>query len=272
MRFPGTKLYRKLRYRKGFGIHSPFVYNLITKVIEEKSQYYAFREIENFHSELLKKKDFIAEITAKETQSSNYGAFLFRMINFFKCDTVIQVGCSTGVMSLYLVMASPVKSKYFLLEERTNLLNSVRNFLSARSLKGISFLEGDYPENIKSFQVSEKKADLIFINSIPEGIETDKFYSLIKPLISKTTILIIDNITKDKQKRNLWLKVQETDEVRITINLYSAGILFFNDKYPKKNYKAYLNNGKKQSIYKNRRYRTYISRWRKKSIKNKHAH
>ena len=28
-------MYRGIRYRKGFGVHSPFVFNLITKVIEE---------------------------------------------------------------------------------------------------------------------------------------------------------------------------------------------------------------------------------------------
>jgi len=38
----GILLYRGIRYRKGFGVHSPFVFNLITKVIEERCQYYSF--------------------------------------------------------------------------------------------------------------------------------------------------------------------------------------------------------------------------------------
>ena len=33
-------LYRGIRYRKGYGVHSPFVFNLITKVIEEHCSYY----------------------------------------------------------------------------------------------------------------------------------------------------------------------------------------------------------------------------------------
>ena len=46
----GILLYRGIRYRKGFGVHSPFVFNLITKVIEERCQYYSFYDIELIRS------------------------------------------------------------------------------------------------------------------------------------------------------------------------------------------------------------------------------
>ena len=49
----GLLLYRGIRYRKGFGVHSPFVFNLITKVIEEQCPYYSFGDIELIRKQLL---------------------------------------------------------------------------------------------------------------------------------------------------------------------------------------------------------------------------
>ena len=53
----GILLYRGIRYRKGFGVHSPFVFNLITKVIEERCQYYSFYDIELIRKQLLFQDD-----------------------------------------------------------------------------------------------------------------------------------------------------------------------------------------------------------------------
>jgi hypothetical protein len=36
----------RFRRKRGYGIHSPFVFELVTSVIREKAEYYAFREIE----------------------------------------------------------------------------------------------------------------------------------------------------------------------------------------------------------------------------------
>lgn len=53
----GSLLYRSIRYRKGFGVHSPFVFNLITKVIEEKCSYYSFYDIELYVSSYYSRKE-----------------------------------------------------------------------------------------------------------------------------------------------------------------------------------------------------------------------
>ncbi|GHT41969.1 hypothetical protein FACS189437_09510 [Bacteroidia bacterium] len=269
---PGIKLLRKIRYRKGFGVHSPFVYNLITKVIEEKTSYYAFEEIENFRKKLLTGNDESSIITAKETQSANYGAFLFRMVNFFKCRNVIQIGGTTGVMGLYLAMASRTQTDCYLLEERPDLSQPVMEFALAHNLNKLHYITGNYQINLKVLHSMLPEADLIYINQFPESMKTEDLIHLCTPFIQKKSILILNNIVKNRAMRNFWQSIKNHPQSRVTMDLYALGIVFFEDKLPKRQYKTYFNDGKKQNLHTHGRRRLYFVGRRKKSSKNQRAH
>ncbi len=91
----GALLYRCIRYRKGFGVHSPFVFNLITKVIEEKCSYYSFYDIELLRKQLLQTRS-IGEIVKRESIRAKHGALLFRLTNYFKSKNILQIGTTMG--------------------------------------------------------------------------------------------------------------------------------------------------------------------------------
>jgi predicted O-methyltransferase YrrM len=272
MRISDIKIYRKIRYGRGYGIHSPFAYNLITKVIEEKSSFYAYKEVENFRKKLLAGNDELSLITAKETQHPNYGTLLFRIVNFFKCRNVLQIGCSTGVLSLYLALASHTQGKCYLLEERFGLLQSLKDYALAHNLQKFRYIERNYIESLQKLHATFPEADLIFINLHSDSAEMEKILYLCMPFIKKTSILILNDIKKNKKMKNLWIKIKEYAQTRISIDLYALGIVFFDDKLPKRHYKVYFNHGKKQNLHKKRRRGLYFFSRRKKSSKNQFTH
>jgi precorrin-6B methylase 2 len=269
---PAIKLYRKLRYRKGYGVHSPFVYSLITKVIEEKASFYAFDEIEKLRKGIIAERNFLSRLTFRETQHRNYGALLFRMVNFFKCRTVLQIGGSSGIMSLYLAMASPRNCHCYVLERRSGLLGRVKKFADVQALNGLHFMEGDYKENLKSLSATLLQVDLLFINDLSVCPDIEQLFAIFDSFIYAKTVLIINNIEKDNKMRTLWQKVKKHSRSRVCIDLYALGVVFFDDKLPKKHYKTYFNYGTKQNLYKNWRRRLYIFDWGKKSVQNKFSH
>jgi len=266
------KLYRKLRYRKGYGVHSPFTYNLITKVIEEKTPYYVFEDIENFRKELLKSESFFKIPTLQETQSKNYGALLFRLINFFKCCTVLQIGSSTGVMSLYLALPLRNSCDCYLLEERTGLLNSVRAFAENHSLKNLHWMEGAYAENLRRLKPEIALFDFIFINTMGDAEKTHEALRLTETFIHQNTVMIIDNIQRDKSMKKLWQEIKSREDVGLTVDLLSLGLVFFNTQLHKQHYKNYFDDGKKQNLYKKRRRRFNFPGRRKKGVQSQSAH
>ena len=114
----GVLLYRGLRYRKGFGVHSPFVFNLITKVIEEKASYYCLDDIELIRKQMLYREEMITcpkywrkgkaysltigQIVKQLAIKSKHGALLFRLTNYFHPKEILQIGASMGLSTLYL--------------------------------------------------------------------------------------------------------------------------------------------------------------------------
>jgi len=266
------KLYRKLRYRKGHGVHSPFIYNLITKVIEEKTPYYFFEDIENFRKELLNAENPVNTITAKETQPKNYGALLFRLVNFFKCRNVLQIGSSTGLMSLYLALPLRNSCECYAMEERVGLLGTILIFAEKYSLTNLHCVEGAYSGNLNQLNTENNPFDLIFINTKGDYEKTFKALNLTEKFIYPETIMVVDNIKRNKSMRKLWQEIKNRSDVRLTIDLLSLGLVFFNPKLHKQNLKNYFDDGKKQNLYKKRRRRFNFLSWRKKGVKSQSPH
>jgi predicted O-methyltransferase YrrM len=262
------KFYRKLRYRKGYGVHSPFIYNLITKVIEEKTPYYFFEDIENFRKELLNAENPVNTITAEETQPKNYGALLFRLVNFFKCCNILQIGSSTGLISLYLAMPLRKNCECYALEERIGLLEPILIFAEKYTLTNLHCLEGAYTNNLNRLNPEIASFDLIFINAKGDSEKTLEALNLIGKYIYPETIMVIDNIKRNKSMKKLWQEIKNRSDVRLTIDLLSLGLVFFNTKLHKQHYKNYFDDGKKQNLYKKRRHRFNFLSWRKKGAKS----
>ena len=266
------KLYRKLRYRKGFGVHSPFIYNLITKVIEEKMPYYVFDDIENFRKELLNREGLTKVLTSRETQHKNYGALLFRLVNFFKCRNVLQIGSSTGVMSLYLALPLRNSCECYALEERPDLLEYVRTFAENFSLKNLHFMEGDYAENLLLLKTGNASFDFIFINTKGNSEKTSQAFSLVETFISGNTVMVIDNIRNDKAMKKQWQEIKNRPDVSLTIDLFSLGLVFFNIQLHKHHHKNYFDDGKKQNLHEKRRRGLHVLGRRKKTIQSRFTH
>ena len=90
--------YRFLRYRKGFGVHSPFAFALITRVINERWGFYCYDDIELIRRQLVHK----GSTGVRREIKCSHGQLLFRVVNYFKPKRILQIGSPAGIATLYL--------------------------------------------------------------------------------------------------------------------------------------------------------------------------
>src|SRR5689334_24934064 len=108
---------------KGHGTHSPFVFEFITKVLNDKSGYPEYAKVEELRNQLLQDEtilnveDFgagssvsktnqrtISSIAKNAAKSKKLGQLLFRMVKFYQPSTILELWTSLGITSCYLVL------------------------------------------------------------------------------------------------------------------------------------------------------------------------
>jgi predicted O-methyltransferase YrrM len=188
------------------------------------------------------------------------------LVNFFKCQTVLQIGGSTGLMSLYLALPLRNSCNCYVLEERTGLLKSVQAFAETHSLKNLHWQEGVCTESLQRLKQEIDSFDFIFINARCDSEKTREAIRLIETFICPDTVMVIDRIRRDKAMKKLWQEIKNRPDVRLTIDLFSLGIVFFNPRFHKQHYKNYFDDGKKQNLYEKRRRGLHLLSRRKKGI------
>ena len=99
---------RRYRTSRGFGVHSPFAYDFITKVIgDRKSSYYAYPELDSMcgsnRRKMTKESTHIANVIIDREQAH----LIFRVLTHFRPDHIIEVGAGREVLLTIYERALP---------------------------------------------------------------------------------------------------------------------------------------------------------------------
>ena len=243
-----TRIYRKLFCRKGFGVHSPFVYDLITNVIEETCGYYAYYDISLVRLQLLQNEQFI-QYRGKRTTvkralkqygiSTKEGEFLFRIANHYKPRTILSVGSSMGFAPLYLTRYDSTV-QCVTLECEQDLADITTHFLNKEKNPALSIKTGAYhallPKSIEQIQ----RIDCVFIGKDVGVYDWDTTFEQCKSFIHDATFFVLAGIRSSTEKQNYWMQFRQHPSVTVAIDLFDLGLLFFQPKLHKMVYKTIL--------------------------------
>lgn len=237
---PG-RLYRKLFCRGGYGVHSPFAFDLITTVIEEKRAYYCYETLDHIRLQLQQENRNVRcgekDLTIKKAiriccfSVSGY-RLLFRLANRFHPEKVLIIGSGFGLTPLY-ISAHSQKTDCVVLEREQSVAAIARHVVGKYACSSIRI----YDEISGEFDMPElENVDLIVWGKSMD-FSFDSFEHML-PYKTGRSIMVINGINNSSADRQVWDKVRTHPEVSVTFDLYSLGIVFFNSKLHQKTYKA----------------------------------
>lgn len=251
-------LLKYLRYyltasnRKGHGIHSPFVFDFIRNVLNDRRSFYAYSQIESLRQELLNNKNIIevedfgagsvssktknrlvSDIARHAAKNKKLAQLLFRMAAHYQPNTMIELGTSLGISSAYLASACP-KAKLYSLEGAGAIADIAGKNFQSLNLKNIQLTIGNFDDVLPVILQGIGKIDLAFIDGNHRKRPTIDYFNQLLDRSSATSIFIFDDIHWSEEMEQAWDIVKLNERVTLTIDLFFIGLVFFREDFKAK--------------------------------------
>lgn len=215
----GLKLLYKIRHHRGHGIHSPFVFNLVTKVIEEKTPYHAYDDIR-----------FVLDgVDHKKCSLNKYNKLLFRLTNYFGSKKITEIGSGYGVNTLCLTAHSE-NVECMCIEVSEKKYQIAKSLYNNWDRKIILYTNKDLP-------ILSEKQDCILINLTNYNFSSVQLNQYVSNLSYERTFIIVEGIRTNKRCQMLWRSIMDMDSRTVALDLFNVGIVFFDTRLYRWNYK-----------------------------------
>ncbi len=234
------------------GVHSPFVYDLVTNCFYDKKDYSEYQKVKAFRNELLQSSGSIeitdfgagSRVFKSNTRkissiAKNAGIpykrqkLLFRITNYFKPKIVLELGTSLGLGTASMVFVND-STKIITVEGCKNTASIAEATFNKYHLKNIqlqnSTFEGFFNKN------KSDSYDLVYIDGNHNKKNTLQYFDYLLDLINDESILIFDDIYWSKEMTEAWNQIKENPKVTVSIDTFYWGIVFFRKEQQKQHF------------------------------------
>lgn len=205
----------------GFGVHSPWAYDLIEFVINEKLPYYAYEDLYPFWE---KAPQYLPQYPQSRDE------LLFRLVNRFNPKFILEVGTGAGVSTGYLASVSK-DSKVVTVDHTHPAVKEVRKNL--KRIPNIEYIVAD--------DVLETVQEILDGGVMPKFVHVAhtsqwrQVVELLIPRMESDAVIVVEDLGK-KEKKEWWKGVIQNERVGVTFQMSKVGLLFFDLKKTKQHY------------------------------------
>lgn len=266
-----VKAYLKflLHSKSEHGIHSPFVFDLITKCFYNNSSYSEYSILKNYRKALLENKntievtDFgagsrvfksntrpISAIAKNAGISPKNAQLLFRITQYFQPETILEIGTSLGLATSALALGTKTldpKSKITSLEGCPNTLGIAKTQLEKFNLDSVQLIATEFSNYLNAFG-KQQNWKLIYFDGNHSKKATLAYFEILLSTATNDSVWIFDDIHWSKNMEEAWKIIQNHPKVTVTIDTFQWGLVFFRQEQmkehfiinPKRNLSSYL--------------------------------
>jgi predicted O-methyltransferase YrrM len=235
-------------------VHSPFVFNLLTKCFYDKKFKSEYVILKKYRNELLQNKntisvtDFgagskvfksnrrqISQIAKTAGISPKRAELLFRIANYFQPDTILEIGTSLGLATSALALGNS-NASITTLEGCPETAALAQLQLQKFDCNNVESSVTEFNNFLQNCQHKTAKYQMIYFDGNHSKKATLEYFELLLPTITNETVWIFDDIHWSPEMEEAWKMIKNHPKVIVTIDTFQWGLVFFRQEQPKQHF------------------------------------
>ncbi len=232
-----------------YQLHSPFVYELAEIVLDDKRWYYAFQDIEMLRRKMLSsdvvlnvrdfgtgkdRKTAVRKMVRRAASSPCQGQRLFRLANWASPKTMLELGASVGIGSLYLISGAGAAT-LISLEGCPETAQVARANLEILRLQGKASVQtGPFEQTLMPALTQLRSIDLVFFDGNHQKGPTLAYFEKCLGFAHEKTVFVLDDVHWSAEMEAAWAKIQQHPRVTLTVDFFDLSLAFVNPGFKQK--------------------------------------
>lgn len=237
-------------------MHSPFVFDFIQNVLNNKINYQPPAEIEQLRRQLLSdnrtleikdygagsrvsssKEKTVAQIAKSALKSKRLAQVLFRLAKHYQPKTIVELGTSLGITTSYFSKANP-DSNIITIEGSSSIASVAKENFQNLNCDNIQLVQGNFNSILPSIIHQPSSIDLAYIDGNHRYQPTINYFHQFLFGSHHNTVLVFDDIHWSAEMEKAWEEIKKHPTVKYTIDIFFLGFVFFRDEFKVKQHFA----------------------------------
>ncbi|MFI2744304.1 O-methyltransferase [Zhouia sp. PK063] len=233
------------------GVHSPFVFNLVTQVFYGKSeqkirdQFLAYKKQLEIDETTIHVTDFgagsrvfasnqrkVKQIAKNAGISVKRALLLHRLIQHLKIKNSIELGTSLGLSTA--AMALNNNNQITTIEGCPETAKRANQAFKTHHLNNITLINDDFLKALST--IKNQTFDLIYIDGNHQKEATIQYFELLLSHIHNNSLIIFDDIYWSKGMTEAWAYICDHPKVTVSIDTFYWGFVFFRKEQRKEHF------------------------------------
>jgi predicted O-methyltransferase YrrM len=234
---------------KGHGVHSPFVFDFIKFIKNDRKQYPSFLPIEKCrkkllaNNQLIQVQDFgagstviktkirrIDAIAASSLKPKKFAQLFHRIVRAYQPQNIIELGTSFGISTAYMATAAP-NAELYSFEGAPAIAQIAQENFDQLNIKNIQLIKGDFADTLPRVLQHLDRIDFAYVDGNHRQIPTIDYFNQLMAKSHENSVIIFDDIHWSAEMEAAWEIIKADERVKLSIDLFFVGIIFFKTEF-----------------------------------------